>query len=59
MAQKLLQYYEEAKKLGGLKAQMRLALLTKIPSNKAEELPDTPENIKIFEDAFNELKKEF
>ncbi len=59
MAQKLIQYYEEAKKLGGTKARMRLALLTCMPTNVAMAEPDSPENIKKFEEAMKELRKEF
>jgi len=59
MADKLLKYYEEASKIGGLKARMRLAVLTNIPSSKAPNEPDSPENIQKFETAMRELKKEF
>jgi hypothetical protein len=59
MANKLLMYYDEAAKLGGIKAKMRLAVLTNIPSAKAEIEPDSPENIKKFEQAMQEIKKEF
>jgi hypothetical protein len=58
MGAKLLELYEQAKQLGGLKAQMRMAMLTKVPSAKASELPDSQENIKVFEEAINEIKKE-
>ena len=57
MGLKLLEYYREAKKLGGLTAQMRLAVITKIPGTKAEEVPDSPENIEKFERAMKEIKK--
>ncbi|MGD8782159.1 MAG: hypothetical protein PVH88_24740 [Ignavibacteria bacterium] len=59
MAEKLLQFYEKTKELGGLKATMRLAVLTKIPSAKAQTEPDSIENIKTFERAIEEIKKEF
>ena len=59
MAEKLMRYYDDARKLGGLKAQMRLAILTNIPGPKAQQLPDSTENISIFERAMNEIKKEF
>jgi hypothetical protein len=59
MADKLLKYYDEAKKLGGLKAQMRLAVLTALPSTKAQVAPDSPENIQRFEKAMQELRKEY
>ncbi len=59
MAEKLAQFYEEAKKLGGLKAQMRLAVKTGVTSTKAPQVPDAPETIAKFESAMNEIRKEF
>ena len=58
MGEKLLREYEKAKKLGGLVAQMRLAMLTNMPSAKAATEPDSPENIAKFEAAMNKLAKE-
>ena len=58
MAAKLVASYEEAKKIGGMKAMMRMALITGIPSNKAESEPDSAENIALFEKALAEVKKE-
>lgn len=57
MGQKLLRFYEDAKRLGGLTAQIRLAVITKIPGTKAESTADTPENIALFERAIEEIKK--
>jgi hypothetical protein len=59
MGSKLISYYEKAVKVGGIKAQMRLAVLTRLPSSKAKLAPDSPENIKLFEESFKELEKEF
>jgi len=59
MAQKLAQFYAEAAKMGGLKAKMRLAVLTNVPSSKSSSVPDSPENLKKFQAAMMELKKEF
>lgn len=59
MGQKLLKYYEEADKLGSLKAKMRLAVLTSISTIKATDAPDSPENIQKFEEALREIRKEF
>ncbi len=59
MADKLLKFYDEVSKIGGLKARMRLAVLTNIPSSKAGAAPDSPENIQAFERAIKEIKKEF
>ena len=59
MADKLVQLYEEASKLGGLKAKMRMSILTRIPSNKAADVADDPETVKKFEDALAEIRKEY
>lgn len=59
MGNRLIKYYDEAKQLGGLKATMRLAVLTGMPSNKAETAEDLLETIDKFEKAMQELKKEF
>ncbi len=58
MGAQLTRFYDEAKKMGGLKAQMRLAMLTKMPSAKAQSQPDSPENVKAFRDALAEISKE-
>jgi len=58
MGAKLTQFYEEAKKIGGIKAQMRMAVLTKMPSSQAATVPDSQENINLFQNALNEIKKE-
>ena len=59
MAERLSQFYNEAQKLGGLKAKIRLAVITKTPSSKAIEYEDTIELINTFRDALEEIKKEF
>lgn len=59
MGEKLLSYFEKAKEMGGFKAQMRLSIITKISTTKANSEPDSLENIKIFEDAMREIEKEF
>jgi hypothetical protein len=59
MADKLSKYYEDANAMGGIKAKMRLSVLTGIPSSKAASEADSPENIEKFEKAMAELKKEY
>ena len=59
MGAKLLEFYDKAKQLGGLKGSMRMAMLTLIPSSKAMEAPDSLENITKFKNAMVELQKEF
>jgi len=58
MGKKLVEMYEEAKKIGGFSAQMRMAILTMIPSAKAMDAMDSPENVSKFQAAINTLRKE-
>ena len=59
MGQKLKEYFDKAEEIGGFKAKGKLALLTKLPSMKALDTPDSPEWIEKFENAMKEIKKEF
>ena len=59
MAEKLVQFYDEAQKMGGLKAKIRLAVITNIPSPMAATLEDAIDHILSFEKAMEELRKEF
>ena len=56
MAAKLTEFYAQASKQYGVMGRMKLAMLTKIPSEKAGTEADTPENIKLFEQAMGQLK---
>ena len=57
MAAKLNAFYAEATKQYGVMGRMKLAMLTKISSEKAGTEADTPENIKLFEQAMLQLKQ--
>ena len=57
MAQKLTDYYAQAAKEFGIMGRMKLAMLTKIPSEKAGTEADSPDNIKLFEQALSQLRK--
>ena len=59
MADKLLSFYKQANDMGGAKARMRLAVITRISGNQAGEVPDSSENMIKFEAAMKELEKEF
>jgi hypothetical protein len=59
MGKILLEIYDEAKKIGGLSAQIKLAILTKIPAPQAEKLPDSIENVTLFQKSINVVKIEF
>lgn len=55
MGVKLLSFYELAKAKDGVSAQIKLAMITCMSQQKAKEAPDSPENIKKFEDAMKKL----
>ena len=59
MGKRLLEYYDKAKKIGGVKAKMRLIMLTLMPTPEASKAPDSPENIRKFEMAIKKLEKTF
>lgn len=56
MAAKLTEFYAQAAKQYGVMGRMKLAMLTKISSEKAGTEADSPENIKLFEQAMLQLK---
>jgi hypothetical protein len=56
MAAKLTEFYAQASKEFGMPGRMKLAMLTKISSEKAGLAADTPDNIKLFEQAMLQLK---
>jgi hypothetical protein len=59
MGKQLMEIYEEAKKIGGFGAQVRLAILTKMPSTKAQAADDSFENITKFREAMDIIYKEY
>lgn len=58
MGVRLQQLYDEAAKIGGVKAQMRLAMLTGLTSYRAVEAKDSPEAIRKLESALARIKRE-
>lgn len=56
MGAQLVGFYEKVAKEFGFEGRMKLALLTTISSTKAEAEPDSPENIKKFEEAVAQLR---
>ncbi len=56
MAAKLNDFYKQAAKEFGLAGRIKLAMLTKISSEKAEAAEDSAENIRIFEKAIAQLR---
>ena len=55
MAEKLLRLYKFAQDEGGAIAKVRLAMATKMPSNKAATEPDTKENVELLRKAIKEI----
>jgi hypothetical protein len=58
MGVQLAKFYEEAKTVGGMKAQMRLAVLTATPSSRAESISDSTEMVSRFQKALDQIKRE-
>jgi hypothetical protein len=58
MGKQLLEMYEEARKIGGLNVQIRLAVMTMLSNTKASEAPDSEENIEKFRNALDIIKNE-
>lgn len=48
-------YFDKAKAKGGLNSQVKLAMLTKMSLNTAKAAPDSPDNIKLFDEALAKL----
>lgn len=59
MGAKLVKYFDDAEAVGGYKARMRMAMITLMSSEKAENADDSPDNVEKFEKALTEIKKEF
>jgi len=55
MGQKITDIFEAVMKEGGLTARMRVSMIANIPSAKAAETPDTPENITKLKNAYKEV----
>jgi hypothetical protein len=56
MAAKLIDFYAQAGKEFGVMGRMKLAMLTKISSEKATTEADSPANIAAFEQALKQLR---
>lgn len=56
MAARLSEFYQQAAQEFGLAGRIKLAMLTKISSEKAASADDSPENIRIFEQALKQLR---
>lgn len=58
MGEKLMEAYSQAAKEFGTPGRMKLAMLTKMSSGVAQNAPDSPQNLKVFEDAMRKLRQE-
>jgi len=59
MANAIYNYYVKAGEIGGVKARTKLSMITKISSVQATSMPETAENVRMFEAAMKEIYKEF
>ncbi|MGB9236724.1 MAG: hypothetical protein WCC04_20135 [Terriglobales bacterium] len=55
MADILMKYYQYVAEQSGAMGKMKLAMVTKVPSTKAAMDPDSPETIRIFQEAVKEI----
>jgi len=58
MAAKLVTYYTLIAKEYGIAGRMKLAMLTHISSEMAETAADSPENIRKFEEAAQQIRQQ-
>jgi hypothetical protein len=58
MGATLAGFYQQAAKEFGVTGRVKLAMLTKISSEKAEAAADSPENIRTFEQALHQLRQQ-
>jgi hypothetical protein len=56
MASKLSAFYTQATTEFGVMGRMKLAMLTKIPSERALTEADSPSNIQLFEKSMQQLR---
>lgn len=59
MSKELWAFYHRAHEIGGLNAQIKLAMLTGIPASKLGEIEDTPEVRLKFKTALRQVEEEF
>ena len=59
MGQRVLAFFEEADRMGGLVAKMRLASLAQVTSTEAASREDVPELVQRVEKALEQLRGEF
>ena len=55
MGVQLQSYFDKALEQHGVRAQMKLVMLTKMTRKDATAADDTPENVKVFAEAFAKI----
>lgn len=55
MGAQLERYYAKAKERSGLPGQVRMAMLTQMTVKDAKAATDTPDNLKMFEEALSKI----
>ena len=58
MGARLIDFFDQVSKEYGATGRMKLAMLTKISSIKAQDEPDSAENIQKFAQALEQLRRE-
>ena len=59
MSKELWAFYHHAHEIGGLNAQIKLAMLTGLPASKIGDVEDTPEIRLKFKSAMRQIEEEF
>jgi hypothetical protein len=59
MADRIQSYYSKAGEMGGIEARAKLSMLTMVNSHQAGIIPDSDDNIRLFEKAMSKIVKEF
>lgn len=59
MAQKLYEFFLKAGEIGGVQARTRLSILSRMTSTEAKAMADTDDKIKLLENHFQAVQREF
>lgn len=58
MGAKLVDFYKQAAAEFGVTGRVKLAMLTKVPSDKAQDAVDSAESIKLFQQSIEEIRRQ-
>lgn len=59
MGERLVEYFDRADRLGGMRAKVRLAALTNTPSTLASVELDSADRLRVFDTAWSTIEREF